>query len=194
MEALRAVRDAETNLSGLKAFRKLLHHEGAPFLAAFLRRSPSFAELRKVWDHQHVVSRQNPHTRTEKAIASVVILCETYDMPAHLPPPPPPPPRIGSGIRLDVLNGGVNKATGETADSGAPAAAGSAGGAGLQCGCINSASCRHPGILSRRLAFMLCILLALLEMCVERRKLNFSMTLSCPKHCAVKVAGPTCAF
>ena len=106
MEALRAVRDADTNLSGLKAFRKLLHHEGAPLLAAFLRRSPSFAELRKVWDHQHVVRRQNRHTRTEHAIASVVMLCETYDMPACLPPPPP---RIGSGIRLDVLNGGAQQ-------------------------------------------------------------------------------------
>ena len=60
VEALRAVRDAETNLHGLKSFRKLLRQHGAAFLAAYLHRSPGFAELHKIWHHQYTVRRLVP--------------------------------------------------------------------------------------------------------------------------------------
>ena len=55
VDALRAVRDAKTNTGGLKAFRKRLQHGGAGFLEEYLRASPAFEELHRIWDHQQTV-------------------------------------------------------------------------------------------------------------------------------------------
>jgi hypothetical protein len=61
VEALRAVRDVDTNVHGLKSFRRLFKQDGAAFLQAFLAASPGFAELHRIWDHQHVVRRTPGH-------------------------------------------------------------------------------------------------------------------------------------
>lgn len=55
VEALRAVRDVDTNVHGLKKFRRLLKDGGAEFLRDILAASPGFAELHRIWEHQHVV-------------------------------------------------------------------------------------------------------------------------------------------
>lgn len=55
IEALRAVRDVDTNLHGLKSFRRLLKQDGDSFLRSFLAAAPGFAELHRIWDHQNVV-------------------------------------------------------------------------------------------------------------------------------------------
>ena len=68
MEALRAVRDVDTNVHGLKKFRRLLKDGGAEFLRAFLVASPGFAELHRIWEHQHVVS----HAPSRRSATTIV--------------------------------------------------------------------------------------------------------------------------
>ncbi len=58
VEALRAVRDVDTNLHGIKGFRKQLRQHGPAFLRAYLQASPGFAELHRIWDHQWTVRRK----------------------------------------------------------------------------------------------------------------------------------------
>ena len=67
VEALRAVRDVDTNVHGLKSFRRLLKQDGAGFLREFLAASPKFAELHRIWDHQQMV-RQLPHWKRHGAL------------------------------------------------------------------------------------------------------------------------------
>lgn len=77
IEALRAVRDADTNLQGLKSFRRQLRQDGEAFLQAYLAAAPGFAELHRIWDHQHVVGRLQQMNSPNRASAVQFYVC-TY--------------------------------------------------------------------------------------------------------------------
>lgn len=89
MEALRAVRDADTNQGGLKAFRKRLQQGGACFLEDYLRISPGFDELHKIWDHQQTVMHVWPRSSLMRGLAQHALMtaymhvCRLHHSPPH---------------------------------------------------------------------------------------------------------------